>query len=137
MPWYLSILIVVAVIASIVFFIFVVGKLSKPRFNKSAHKYLVKKEVAKEEVAKKEEEKTDSAIGLNLDGIFSTEEEIYFEENKPKEEVLSRPRPITKAKVETGKTLLEQIRELSPELKALLFDRGLARKEYDFNSKQD
>lgn len=134
MPWYLILLIVVAGIAVVGIF---VKKLTGPRFNKNAHKYLVKKEEKNEEVHTNTEVKPDSAIGLNLEGIFSTDEEIYFEGNKQNEEERIKPRPMNKAKIDTGKTLLEQIKDLSPELKALLFDRGLARKEYDFNSKQD
>ncbi len=134
MPWYLIVLIVVAVVAVIAIF---VSQLSKPRFGKNAQKYLVKKEAPKEEIKTNAEVKPDSAIGLNLDEIFSANEENYFEENKQNDEERVKFRPMNKAKVQTGKSLLEQIKELSPELRALLFDRGLARKEYDFNSKQD
>ena len=136
MHWLTVVLIIVGVIIALALIVFVLGKLSRPKFKK-AQKYLAKKPATTENVVAKKVE-TDSAIGLNLDGVFNFEEEKYFEENTNDEEVFdSKPKPLTKAKPQATKTLLEQIRELSPELKALIFDRGLARKEYDFNSKLD
>lgn len=137
MQWYMILLICVGVIIALAFVIFVAGKLAKPRF-KNVEKYLVKQEEKKENV-EPQEAKVDVSIGLNLDGIFKTDEEVYYESNKEEKNLIAEEKPKMKSiqKKETGSSLLEQIRNLSPELKALIFDRGLARKEYDFMSKKD
>ena len=140
MAWYLILLIILASVIGLFGFIFLLGRLTKSKF-KNAKKYLSPKvhiETAPVE-EKKVEEVVASKIGLNFENQFSDDEQPYFEDENDQEQNFEGMN-LDDYKINKNtktKSLLEQIRELSPELKMLIFDRGLARKEYDFKSKKD
>ncbi len=138
MDWYVILLIVVGVI--FVFFIltFLLHKLTKPRF-KNANKYLNSQPTVPQVKEIKQEEQKVSPVGLNLDGMFGDDERLYYEQDENKSDLddFDFNNFSFKREKKEKKSLAEQIRELSPELKILLFDRGLARKEFEFKSKKD
>jgi len=135
MEWYFILLIIVGGLLVLVCALLVIRKLTQPKFKKAKkyleqHAKIEKVEQQQEEVAK------GSPIGLNLDSVYADEEESLYSQDD--EEINNFDfEKFDPPKVEKKKSLLEQIRELSPELKMLIFDRGLARKDYDFKSKKD
>lgn len=136
MAWYYYILIIVGVVLAF----FVIKKLTKPKFKK-VEKYLKMAPVEQTKPAIKSEAKVETPVGLSLDAKFKTEEETYYNSQKEEEQEIPN---ISDAfdfnKFSKGlkkNNILEEIRGLSPELKALIFDRGLARKDYEFMSKKD
>jgi len=131
MAWYFYILIIVGIV--LVFFL--IKKLTKPRFKK-VEKYLKPKSVEVKKEPVKSEMKIQEPIGLNFDAKFIADEDNYI----PKEDKEDSYEPFDfgrHTRMKKQKTILQQIRELSPELKALIFDRGLAKKDYEFMSKKD
>ena len=146
MEWYFILLIAVGILLSLLFIIFILGKFARPNFRK-AKAYLQKKEVApKTEVKTKQSESM--PIGLSFDDKFNTvNEEAYYHENKKTQikppvapfdaEGFNKFKERFNRKKQEQKTLIQKIRELPPELKVLLFDRGLARKDYEFKSKKN
>ena len=137
MAWYLIVLIVLASLVGLFLTIFIIGKIARPKF-----KFKHEKKHTNVKASKVEQPKpiiTNSNIGLNLEGKIPYAD--YFDD-EPKE--IDEPKiDVDKESLKAyndktkNKSLAQQIRELSPELKVLLFDRGLARKDYDFNSKKD
>ena len=111
-----------------------IKKFTQPKFKK-AKKYL-EQQVKVEKVEKQEVIEKASPIGLNLNSVYTDEEESFYSQDD--EEINDFDfEKFNPPKVEKHKSLLEQIKQLSPELKMLIFDRGLARKDYDFKSKKD
>ena len=72
-----------------------------------------------------------------MNGLYSDNEETYDQQEDDETIRGFDYDQFEPPKLQKPKNLLEQIRELSPELKMLIFDRGLARKDYDFKSKKD
>ena len=137
MAWYYYLLIAIGVIG----FFFLLTKLTRPKFKK-VKKYLQQKPAQEEKkIVSVEQKVVSSPVGLNLDAKYKTDEELYYENQADKKASYNEQSDIDfsklKRKNQNTKSILEQIQELSPELKALIFDRGLARKDYEFMSKKD
>jgi hypothetical protein len=137
MAWYFIVLIVLCAIISLFVIWFLLSKILKPKFKYKVHKKTNKEKSAIDSIPVI----TNPKIGLNLDGSIAGDK-LYEEETVSKvnddidKDALDAYKNYLKSKT-PKKTILEEIRQLSPELKVLLFDRGLARKDYDFNSKKD
>ncbi len=134
MAWYLILLIIVGCLLVLIGFFLLIKKATKPKF-KDAKKYLETQQQI-EKIEEKKEQNVASPIGLNLNSVYNDEEESFYSQDA--EEISDfNFEKFNPPKKQEPKSLLEQIRELSPELKMLIFDRGLARKDYDFKSKKD
>lgn len=139
MAWYMILLVIVASIIGLIILWKFLKLITKPKF-----KYNNKLEKNQEaEIKPVENNNTKPDVkGLSLDARFDIKDDE--EEIEETEEQAERRRNLfakfdkdIHSKPSNKKTLLEEIRSLSPELKAMLFDRGLARKDYDFKSKKD
>lgn len=136
MAWYYIVLIVICVII-LLWFIF--RKLTRPKFK---HTKTKKAEAEKPKVNVQMKE----GVGLNLEDQFNSDPSLYAEMNVDKKNMNDqrrqfREREFSKIREKMNqqkkeKSLAEQIRELPPAIQMLIFDRGLARKEYDFKSKK-
>ncbi len=136
MDWYYYILIGVGALFGLFLIVLIFGKLTKPSYKK-VQKYLVQKPVEEVKSVEISTKKMDTPIGLNLEGKFNIDDFDVEETQERKDDFGGLDFSKLKKPVDKKKPLLEQIRELSPELKALVFDRGLARKDYEFMSKKD
>ena len=135
MAWYWIILIIVASILALFLTCLLLSRVIKPKFKHRAHKE--KKSYSEGGVPII----TNPNIGLNLDGKIGNtnyydEPQIQknYDDSDIDKDALESYKNYLKDK---KKSIIDEIRNLSPELKVLLFDRGLARKDYDFNSKKD
>ena len=134
MEWYFIILIV---IAGLVFLWFSIKLISKPKFNK------IEREISSHVDSKLN---TKKEIGLSFDDKFNKSENLYSDINIPTKRKFApidtyREKEFEKIRAKINqqkkeKSLAQQIKELPPALQMLLFDRGLAKKEYDFKSKK-
>ena len=134
MAWYYILLIC---LGGIVILWFVLSKFTKPKFKYNKTK--TDTETPRLNVQIKE------GVGLNLEDKFQTDSALYSEINTGRtnnnRERNLREMDFAKMKEKMNrqkkpKSLAQQIRELPPVIKMLIFDRGLARKEYDFKSKK-
>lgn len=122
-------IIVLIVVASVVVFVsvlLILKKVTMPKFPKT-DVFIPKKTVGEPEVAQ----------GLSFNDSYIKENPEYVEQVEEREE---EEDPFQKYqnsfKPPREKTLLEQINELSPQMKILLLDKCLALKDSDINSKK-
>lgn len=138
MKWYFILIIIAGALLGLFLLILTISKITKPKF-KHVKKYLSPK--TPEVKAVKEEQKAtpvSSPIGLNFDNVYAEEDARDSLENDEEPDFSGFDfSKVNHKNQQQNKSILEQIRELSPELKMLIFDRGLARKDYDFKSKKD
>lgn len=138
MAWYMILLIIIASIIGLIILWKFLKLITKPKF-KNNFKF-EKNQEAEIKSVENNNSKPD-VKGLSLDAHFDINDDEEVQETD--EEVDRRRNMFAKfnkdfhSKSSNKKTLLDEINSLSPELKAMLFDRGLARKDYDFKSKKD
>lgn len=137
MAWYMILLYIFAGILGLGCFIWVLGRLFRPKikYKPSTMVQTPVKEEIKEEIEK-------PMSGLSLDNKLSLDEDSVEESQEDEEPIHFNENEYSNfrrrlAQKHNKKTLLEQIQELSPELKMLIFDKGLARKDFEIMSKKD
>ena len=87
---------------------------------------------------KKTNENMQVSQGLSFDDSYISENPEYAEQVVDEKDVLDSFDKYQKMfSPRREKTLIEQINELSPEMKMLLLDRGLARKDFEIKSKKN
>ena len=122
-------IIMLIVVASVVVFVsvlLILKKITMPKFPRTDD-FIPKKTVGKPEITQ----------GLSFNDAYIKENPEYVEqveEQEVEEDPFQKYKNSFKPSKE--KTLLEQINELSPQMKILLLDRCLALKDSDKNSKK-
>lgn len=124
--------IVIGSVIAIIFLYLIIKFLTKPKI-----KYTKNNTNIKNNTEKKEEKQAEVK---SVEGLVFEEKFVYPEEpvrNNFNSGLRKIQKPLSRQifRKEKKKSLAEQINELSPELKALLLDKGLARKDNDLNSK--
>ena len=127
------VLIILGSLAGLVFLYFIIKVLTKPKI-KTFQTPKIKKA---EKQAQQVQAEVKSVQGLSFEEKFIVPEEPVKLDYKDSLKNLPKDFPLAKKRTPKKKSLAEQINELSPELKALILDRGLARKDIDINSKKD
>lgn len=122
------IFIILIVIGSAIIFVTLIAllkKFTKPKFTQNSYEY------------KKQNDDNQKFSGLSFSDSYISENPEYVAEVQEDEE---EPIDYSKFKTPLGrsgrkKSLIQQINELSPEMKILLLDRVLARRDTELNLK--